>query len=135
MVDDHASTRRILELYATKWGVQCRVAADGPQALACLRTAATEDGACDFAIIDMQMPGMDGLELARAIKADPVLAPTRLILLTSHGQKGDAKLAQTAGYAAYLTKPIQESRLYECLLAVLARLARDSQNTNRPLLR
>ena len=120
MVDDHASNRRILELYATKWGVQCRVAADGPQALACLRTAATEDGACDFAIIDMQMPGMDGLELARAIKADPVLAPTRLILLTSHGQKGEAKLAQTAGYAAYLTKPIQESRLYECLLAVLA---------------
>ena len=120
IVDDHASNRRILELYATKWGVRCRVAADGPQALASLRTAAAEDGACDFAIIDMQMPGMDGLELARAIKADPVLAPTQLILLTSQGQRGDAKLAQTAGYTAYLTKPVHESQLYECLLAVLA---------------
>ncbi|MEO6307508.1 MAG: response regulator [Nitrospiraceae bacterium] len=118
IVDDHASDRRILELYATKWGLRCRVAADGPQALASLRTAAAEDGACGFAIIDMQMPGMDGLELARAIKADPVLAPTRLILLTSQGQRGDAKLAQTAGYAAYLTKPVQEGQLYECLLAV-----------------
>ncbi len=118
IVSGHASNRRILELYATKWGARCRVAADGPQALASLRAAAAEDGACDFAIIDMQMPGMDGLELARAIKADPVLAPTRLILLTSQGQRGDAKLAQTAGYAAYLTKPVQEGQLYECLLAV-----------------
>ena len=75
---------------------------------------------CDFAIIDMQMPGMDGFELAQAIKADPLLAPTRLILLTSQGQRGDAQAAQAAGYTAYLTKPIHESRLYECLLAVVA---------------
>jgi CheY-like chemotaxis protein len=85
-----------------------------------LRIAAAEGVLCDLAIIDMQMPGMDGLALARAIKADPALAPTKLILLTSQGQRGDAKAAQAAGYAAYLTKPIQEGRLYECLLAVLA---------------
>ncbi|MBI3806657.1 MAG: response regulator [Nitrospirae bacterium] len=120
IVDDHATNRRILEAYATKWGLQCRLAVDGPEALACLRTAAAEGVACEFAIIDMQMPGMDGLELARVIKADAVLAPTRLILLTSQGQRGDAKLAQTAGYAAYLTKPVHERQLYECLLAVLA---------------
>jgi signal transduction histidine kinase/DNA-binding response OmpR family regulator len=119
IVDDHATNRRILKSYAMKWGVRCRLAVDGPEALACLRAAAAENAACDFAIIDMQMPGMDGLELARAIKADPVLAPTRLILLTAQGQRGDAKAAQTAGYAAYLTKPIHESRLYECLLAVV----------------
>ena len=120
IVNDHATNRRILELYAAKWGVRCLLAADGHQALASLRTAAAEGAACEFAIIDMQMPGMDGLELARAIKADPVLAPTRLILLTSQGQRGDAKLAQTAGYTAYLTKPVHESQLYECLLAMLA---------------
>ena len=120
IVDDHATNRRILESYAMKWGVRCRLAVDGPEALACLRAAVTEGAACDVAIIDMQMPGMDGFELARAIKADPLLAPTRLILLTSQGQRGDAQAAQTAGYAAYLTKPIHESRLYECLLAILA---------------
>ncbi len=118
IVDDHATNRRILESYAAKWGLRCRLALDGPEALACLRAAAAEGAACDFAIIDMQMPGMDGLELARSIKADPVLAPTRLILLTSQGQRGDAQAAQTSGYAAYLTKPVQESRLYACLLAV-----------------
>jgi CheY-like chemotaxis protein len=92
---------------------------DGQEALACLRTAAEEGAACDFAIIDMQVPGMDGLELARAIKTDPLLAPTRLILLTSQGRRGDAKVAQTAGYAAYMTKPVHEGQLYECLLAVI----------------
>ena len=119
IVDGHATNRRILESYAMKWGVRCRLAVDGQEALTCLRGAAAEAAACDFAIIDMQMPGMDGLELARAIKADPLLAPTRLILLTAQGQRGDARAAQTAGYAAYLTKPIHESRLYECLLAVV----------------
>ena len=120
IVDDHATNRRILEAYATKWGVRCLLAVDGPQALACLRAAAAADAGWQVAIIDMQMPGMDGLELALAIKADPVLAPIRLILLTSQGQRGDAQAAQAAGYVAYLTKPVHEARLYECLLAVMA---------------
>jgi signal transduction histidine kinase/CheY-like chemotaxis protein len=126
IVDDHATNRRILEAYAMKWGVRCRLAVDGLQALASLRTAATEGATCQLAIIDMQMPGMDGFELARAIKADPVLASTRLILLTSQGQRGDGQAAQAAGYAAYLTKPVHEARLYECLLAVVAPQAPDS---------
>jgi CheY-like chemotaxis protein len=88
VVDDLATNRRILELYAKRWGVRCLLAEDGPQALAHLRTAAAQGHPCDFAIIDMQMPGMDGLELARAIKADPAMAPTRLILLTSQGAAG-----------------------------------------------
>ena len=119
IVDDHSINRRILELYAERWGVRCLLAEDGPQALALLREAAARGPACDLAIIDMQMPGMDGLELARAIKADPALAPTRLVLLTSQGQRGDATAAHAAGYVAYLTKPVRESLLYECLLAVV----------------
>ena len=119
IVDDHPINRRILELYATKWGVRCLLAEDGCQALERLRTAAADDDACDLAIIDMQMPVMDGLELARAIKADPALASTRLVLLTSQGQRGDAKAAHTAGYVAYLTKPVHESQLYNCLTVVV----------------
>ena len=118
IVDGHATNRRILESYATKWGIRCRLALDGSEALACMRAAATEGATCDVAIIDMQIPGMDGLELARAIKTDPALATTRLILLTSQGQRGDAQAAQTSGYAAYLIKPVQEAQLYDCLLAV-----------------
>ncbi|MEK7351722.1 MAG: PAS domain S-box protein, partial [Nitrospirota bacterium] len=118
IVDESPINRRILESYATNWGARCLIAEDGRQALAVLRKAAAQGGACDFAIINMQLPGIDGMELARAIKADPVLAPTRLVLLTSQGQRGDAQAAHTAGYAAYLRRPVRESQLYECLVTL-----------------
>lgn len=73
----------------------------------------------DLAILDMQMPGMDGLELAHRIKSEPAISATRLVLLTSVGRRGDAKAAQSVGIAAYLTKPIRQSLLYECLGLVL----------------
>lgn len=89
-----------MELYAERWGVRCLMAEDGQQALALLREVATRGQACELAIIDMQLPGMNGLELANAIKTDPVLAPIQLVLLTSQGQRGDATAAQAADCAA-----------------------------------
>lgn len=65
------------------------------------------------------MPGMSGLDLAKAIKTDPLLAATRLVILASRGQRGDAALARDAGCMAYLTKPVRETQLRECLAAVL----------------
>jgi CheY-like chemotaxis protein len=65
------------------------------------------------------MPGMSGLDLVKAVKADSLLAATRLVLLTSRGQRGDAVLARDAGCMAYLTKPVRETQLRECLAAVL----------------
>ena len=141
IVDDHPINRRILESYATKWGARCLIAEDGRQALAVLRKVAAQGYACDFAIINMQLPGMDGLELAREIKADPMLAPTRLVLLTHQGQRGDAQAAHTAGYAAYLRRPVRESQLYECLVTLCtlsapatAREGRSAGLTARPAL-
>ena len=118
IVDDHPTNRRVLECSAEKWGLRCLSVESGERALEWLRAMAVAGDACHFAIIDMQMPGMDGLALARAIKADPALASTRLVLLTSQGQRGDARAAQAAGYAAYLTKPVHESQLYDCLSAL-----------------
>jgi CheY-like chemotaxis protein len=135
IVDDSPINRRILKLYVERWGARCLMAEDGQQALALLRETAARGQACDLAIIDMQLPGMNGLELAGAIKADPVLAPTRLVLLTSQGQRGDAKAAHAAGYAGYLSKPVHAPQLYECLTTVLKpsaqATAREGQSAGR----
>jgi CheY-like chemotaxis protein len=119
IVDDHATNRRVLERSLRAQGVRYESAENGDQALECLRNAALRQTLFDVAILDMQMPGMDGLELARRIKSDPAIRATRLVLLTSVGRRGDAKAAQGVGIDAYLTKPIRQSLLYQCLTLVL----------------
>ena len=125
IVDDNATNRCILEEYLRRWEMPALTAADGNQALNVLREAAARREPCDLAILDLQMPNMDGFELARAIKADPLLAATRLVLLTSLGRRGEVKRAGTVGIAGYLTKPVHQSQLYECLAAVMAPEASD----------
>ena len=121
IVDDNATNRRILEQYALDWGLQSATASDGYQALALLRDAAARGEPFDIAILDFQMPRMDGLELGHAITEDPVLAATRLVLLTSIGVRGQAEKAKEAGIAAYLTKPAHRSQLYDCLCLIVDR--------------
>ncbi|MFO0699644.1 MAG: response regulator [Nitrospira sp.] len=133
IVDDHLTNQQVLTQSLHKQGVICESAANGFQALERLRHAAGRQNPFDVAIVDMQMPGMDGLELARQIKLDPQLTATRLILLTSVGQRGDAKKAQDVGIAAYLTKPIRQSLLYECLSMVLGSRAEAGGATSSSL--
>jgi signal transduction histidine kinase/DNA-binding response OmpR family regulator len=122
-VDDHATNRTILEAQLTAWGMQASCVVDGATALARLRAAHADGQPYDLAILDYQMPGMDGLELAQAIKADPVLAPIRMVLLSSVSQRGQRSAAQQAGIAAALTKPVRQSHLYNCLMTVMGATA------------
>ncbi|HZS02457.1 MAG TPA: response regulator [Chloroflexota bacterium] len=118
IVDDNATNRTILEHQLAAWGMVSGSAASGPEALGLLRAAAAE-APYELAILDMQMPEMDGLMLGAAIKADPTLAGTRLVLLTSLGQRGPTAETQAAGIAACLTKPVRQSHLYDCLATVM----------------
>jgi signal transduction histidine kinase/DNA-binding response OmpR family regulator len=118
-IDDHAINRCLLERLLGAWGMQVDCVADGPTALARLQAAHHNGMPYALAILDMQMPGMDGLALARVIKADPLLRSLRLVLLSSIGQRGEAAAAQHTGIAAYLTKPIRQSQLHDCLTTVL----------------
>jgi two-component system, sensor histidine kinase and response regulator len=90
---------------------------DGPQALEMLRLAVEEGEPYDLAVVDMRMPGMDGVELVRAVKADPVLTSTRMVLLTSIGEDVGRE-AREAGVEACLTKPVRQSQLYDCLATI-----------------
>jgi CheY-like chemotaxis protein/HPt (histidine-containing phosphotransfer) domain-containing protein len=74
----------------------------------------------DLALIDMQMPGMDGLALARVITADPTIAPLPLVLLTSLGHRQLSPAMQAAGITACLAKPVRPSHLFDCLVSVMA---------------
>lgn len=120
VVDDNAPNRTMLRSQIISRGMASDVAESGPVALEMLREAARRAEPYNVAILDMQMPGMDGLALTRAIKDDPTLAAARLILLTSFGQPGDAKAAHQAGAAAYLMKPVRESQLFECIARVMS---------------
>jgi signal transduction histidine kinase/CheY-like chemotaxis protein/HPt (histidine-containing phosphotransfer) domain-containing protein len=120
IVDDNATSRDVLATQLGSWGVRWDEACNGPTALQALRHAHEEGNPFVAAILDMQMPGMDGAELARAIKADAELAPIRLVLMTSLAGSNDSRQMEEIGFAANLVKPVRQSDLFDCLAAVLA---------------
>ncbi|MFZ5496054.1 MAG: PAS domain S-box protein [Verrucomicrobiota bacterium] len=119
VVDDNATNRQILRHQIVAWKMQKGSAASGFEALKILRAAAAEGKPYDVALLDMQMPEMDGLTLARAIKADPAIAATRLIILTSLGHVLSPAELKHHGIDAYLIKPVKQSRLFDCLVDVV----------------
>ncbi len=119
IVDDNDTNRRLLRKQTSSWGIRNESVESGPRALETLRSAAQGGDPYDLAILDMQMPGMDGLQLARRIKADPTVSSIRLVLLTSMGQRADGEEARQSGIEAYLTKPVKQFELYNCLATVM----------------
>jgi signal transduction histidine kinase/PleD family two-component response regulator/HPt (histidine-containing phosphotransfer) domain-containing protein len=119
IVDDNATNRHILRKQLSSWGMESGEAEEGFAALEELSEAAQGDAPYGLAILDMQMPGMDGMQLARHISEDPDIAPTRMILLTSIGQRGDGDEARRAGIEACLTKPVRQSELYNAIATVM----------------
>jgi PAS domain S-box-containing protein len=120
IVDDNATNRKILSHQLGSWAMIHDEVDSGARALEVLRAAAVDGTPYDLAVLDLLMPGMDGFELARAIKSDPDLARMQLVLLTSAGIRGDAADAASAGIAAYLTKPVRQSQLFDCLTTVMS---------------
>lgn len=121
LVDDNATNRSLLQYHVSAWKMEHESAVDGPPALALLRKASQDGTPFDLAIIDVHMPEMNGLELCRLIKEDPMISGTHLILLTAAGQRGDSLAAKEAGAAAYLTKPIRERHLADCIRLIFSR--------------
>jgi CheY-like chemotaxis protein len=126
-VDDNVTNCALMEALLSAWGMHVDCVARGGRGLAQLRASYHADVPYDLVILDHRMPDMDGMTVARAIKADPALASARLVLLTSFGQRGHGNLALEAGFAAYLTKPIRQAQLYESLATVM-----ESSNAVQP---
>jgi PAS domain S-box-containing protein len=119
-VDDNATNRQVLSEQLASWGVRHAVAESATQALTMLRAAHAAHAPFSLVITDMQMPDIDGESLGLAIKADADLRAAILVMMTSLGQRGDARRLESIGFAAYLTKPVKQSQLYDCLVTVLS---------------
>ncbi len=118
IVDDNATNRALLVANLSAWGVTGIPVADGPAAILELRAASAAGWPYDVAILDYKMPGMNGVELARAIKDDSAIFDLPLALLTSSG--AERAPSEAAGIAVYMTKPVRHRRLRDAVWQMLS---------------
>jgi signal transduction histidine kinase/CheY-like chemotaxis protein len=118
VVNDHEVNRRVLQEQISNWSMKTAACGRADEAIKALRQAHDTGDPYQIVIINHHMPGMDGEKLGRTIKSDPALQETLLVMLTSVGQRGDAKRMTEAGFAAYLVRPIPPSRLLDALSTV-----------------
>ncbi|MBV8140459.1 MAG: response regulator [Verrucomicrobia bacterium] len=133
VVDDNGTSRRFLHEQIIAWKMRNGEVTSGGEALDCLRRAAREGDSYPLAIIDLEMPGMDGLALARKIKADPEIAGTRLILLVGYGKRMSSEEFCAAGFTEWCFKPVHQSALLSCLeIAMLGASTSSQQSCGSP---
>ena len=119
IIDDNATNRDILERQTVAWNMKPESAPNGLSGWITLQSAQQTDHPFDIVILDMQMPDMDGVEVAQRIQADPLLKHVKVIMLTSIGLRGDSQLVRKSGVLAYLVKPVRQLDLYSSLLTVV----------------
>ncbi len=116
-----SGTREVLREQLTAWGMPVLALADGKEALAALREGVAEDKPWNFLIVDANLPDMEGLALAHAVKDNPETAPTRVVMLLAPGQRAGFTSGEVSDVSAILNKPVKRSQLRELFRAALAR--------------
>ena len=119
VVDDNATNREIIEHHVLAGGMRCASACDGVEGLELLQRAQAAGDAFEIAVIDMKMPRMDGITLATAVQADPLLRGCKLVLITSLHSPDELARSRAAGIAAYLSKPVKRQDLFRALAQTL----------------
>ena len=120
VVDDNPTNRDILFQQLHGWGLRVRCVDGGAAALSALRAALASGKPYELAVLDMHMPGMDGLQLAHAIQAEPALASTRLMMLSSTYANADEHERAAAGIRRYLNKPARRADLLRALVGLVS---------------
>lgn len=120
IIDDEPHARDTLKNYVSAWGMVADRAASAEEALVKLKAAALEGTPYQLVMIDLIMPGMSGVDLAKTIFNDIKLRNARLILVTGFDRPGMSEEAMELGFAAYLTKPVRQGQLFDCLASVIS---------------
>jgi CheY-like chemotaxis protein len=115
IVDDHAANLKLAQVVLELAGFRVRTAANAEEALVILKVARPE-----LILMDLQLPGIDGLECVRIVKANPSTRSIPIVALTSYAMKGDEEKALEAGCDGYLTKPIDTRTFAESVSSFLA---------------
>ena len=123
VVDDNETNRALLVQHTTALGMPTSAVATAQESLRTLREAASAGHPFALAILDLQMPDLDGLALAKTIRSDPAIESTRLVLMTLRGPRGNTAILRAAGIRAFLVKPIRHQSLVDCLCAALSKTA------------
>ncbi|MDH3747530.1 MAG: response regulator [Gammaproteobacteria bacterium] len=126
IVDDNVTNREILSHQLESWGMQVTAAASGPEALAVLTNTSRVGGNFHVMLLDMSMPEMDGLQLARTISQLSAYRTTPIVMLSSLSRADLSAEQLQTGPVDWLTKPVRQARLYDVLNAVLSRAAVDT---------
>lgn len=121
VVDDNRTNRRLLTAQLTAWDIRSDAVDSGAAGLTFLERARAEGDPYRLAILDMQMPEMDGETLGHTIRENTDHKETLLIMMTSMTRRGDAKCFQDIGFSGYLIKPVKQKDLYETLAAVVGK--------------
>lgn len=121
VVDDSPMNRLTLRDQLHLWNCEYDEAMDGASAMTKLSSAAANNTPFDIAILDMRLPHAELENLVKNIKSDPTLAKTALVMIATFGKRGDAELTQQIGFSAYLTRPVTQDELFECLTMVIHR--------------
>ena len=122
IVDDNATNRTILKTTLESFGCFPEEVENGKDALDLLNRSMVENRPFDAVLLDHQMPDMDGEDVARVIRSDSRMDTMRILILTSVGERGDARRFKELGCSAYLTKPVRQSQLLDALAEALADL-------------
>ena len=120
VVDDNATNRKILMETLKRWGASPMEAASGFQALEIFRAASLDGRPFRLILADVQMPGIDGVEFARRLRAQPMTSATPIVMLSSVGRHLSAPLCKELGIWMYLTKPVTSSSLFDAINRVVA---------------
>jgi signal transduction histidine kinase/CheY-like chemotaxis protein len=124
IVDDNATNRRIVKAVTESWGCSAEAVGDGPTALKTLREASSDGAPFDAVILDVQMPEMDGFQVARCIRTKPDCRNPAIVFLSSlDGKNGTAVQGGASSRVWYLTKPVKQSALLKVLMEVFAHQA------------